>query len=170
PLLFLVGCLWRSSFGRAPRSAPAPVVTATRAAQKSVRVPCPSARARNVPPARPAASGAGSGRDGEGRSGLLLALGLGRGLGGGSGPRGRSLLSRGLRGRGRLGGLLRLGLGLLATALLDELALPLGQRLGGGGLLVTAGGARAGHEPGGHGVGDDAGQQADGADRVVVRS
>src|SRR5690606_6620710 len=85
-------------------------------------------------PGRRARPAEGSVRTRRGRSGLLLALGLG--LGGR-----RALGARGALG-GSLRGLLRLGLrGLLAAALLDELALPLGQRLGGGRLLVTAGGA-----------------------------
>src|SRR5690606_38384025 len=92
------------------------------------------------------------------RSGLLgLGLGLGlRGLGG-----------------GRLGRLLTLGggrsglLGLLLA--LEQVALPLGQRLTGGLLaLALAGATGTGDEALGDGVGDHAGEQGDGADRVVV--
>ncbi len=83
--------------------------------------------------------------------GLVLGLGLGLRLGGG------------------LVGLRSRCLGLLALLALEELALPLGQRLGG---LVAAlggfGGTGAGDEALGDGVGDHAGEQRDGADRVVV--
>ncbi len=71
-----------------------------------------------------------------------------------------------------LGGLLGLGGRLLGGLLaLEEVALPLGQRLTGGLLALAFAGAaagRTGDEALGHGVGDHAGQQGDGADRVVV--
>ena len=92
-----------------------------------------------------------------GRSGLLGSSG--------GGLRGSGLgLDDGL---GSLGGLLGgLGPG-------EQLGLPLGQRLGlGGGDLGLLTGARAAagacQQALGGGVGDDAGQQADGADGVVV--
>src|SRR5690606_12918630 len=95
----------------------------------------------------------------------------GGGLGGG--------LLGGLRGGGLLGGLLLGGgdgllggsvLG-LDLGLLEQLLLPLGQRLGvhGGDVLLAAGGLGVTLlEAGGDRVGDHAGQQRDGADRVVV--
>src|SRR6476661_4822856 len=90
-------------------------------------------------------------------------LGTGRTLGrrvrGGLGH-----LGLGRHGRGGLVG--RLGGGGLGV----ELALPLGQRLLGGDLLVTGGAATAGARDDalGDGVGDHPGQQGDRADRVVV--
>ena len=96
------------------------------------------------------------------------ACGLGRRVGG-LGGRAGGLGGRGL-GRGAVGVATgRLHGGLVGVAG-QELALPLGQRLLGtqlGGAL-TGLGARAGDQTVGDGVGDHAGQQADGADRVVV--
>jgi hypothetical protein len=74
-----------------------------------------------------------------------------------------------LRRRAALG--LRLGVGLRAVATLEQLALPLGQRLLGSDLgagSVTGARARPGHQPVGDPVGDHTGQQGDGADGVVV--
>src|SRR3954453_9227531 len=117
-----------------------------------------------------------------------LGLALGRSVGG-LGRRRRRLLSRGLSGRdlnsrdlsgwGLSRGLSRgLGHGRVATGrgdrglvgvALEELTLPLGQRLLGADLGGLAGlHARASDQSVGDGVGDDPGQQPDGADSVVV--
>src|SRR6478735_10535595 len=96
-------------------------------------------------------------------SGLLGVRGRGLGLGSG--------LSR-LLGVGDLlglGGGLHLGVGLLVA--LEQVALPLGERLAGGllaRLRVTGGGTGTGDEALGDAVGDHTGEQGDGADRVVV--
>lgn len=64
------------------------------------------------------------------------------------------------------------GLGVVGLLLtLEQVALPLGERLGGGllaRLRVAGRGAGTGDEALGDGVGDHAGEQGDGADRVVV--
>src|SRR5699024_12497866 len=90
---------------------------------------------------------------------------LGRGLGR---EAGRCLIGLpGLRDDGLRGG----GALLLHLGLLEQLLLPLGQRLGidGRDVLLAAGGLGVTLlQAGGHGVGDHPGQQRDGAVRVVV--